>query len=163
MAQLHADGRAGVGFAALIGRAAYLQGFHREFLQEQGDARYSRTLTLPANRGMILDRNGEPLAISTPVQSIWASPSEMDAAVETAGADAGEDARRQSRLKSRKTRRQKRNFIYLARFSRRWPTRSSRQAARYFQAGRISPRAPAGEVIAHGRRHRHRRHGPGRH
>ena len=68
----------GVGFAALIGRAAYLQGFHREFLQEQGDARYSRTLTLPANRGMILDRNGEPLAISTPVQSIWASPSEMD-------------------------------------------------------------------------------------
>lgn len=68
----------GVGFAALIGRAVYLQGFHREFLQEQGEARYSRTLTLPANRGMILDRNGEPLAISTPVQSIWASPSEME-------------------------------------------------------------------------------------
>lgn len=68
----------GFGFAALIGRAVYLQGFHREFLQEQGEARYSRTLTLPANRGMILDRNGEPLAISTPVQSIWASPSEME-------------------------------------------------------------------------------------
>lgn len=68
----------GVGFAALIGRAVYLQGFHREFLQNQGEARYSRVLNLQANRGMILDRNGEPLAISTPVQSIWASPSEMD-------------------------------------------------------------------------------------
>ena len=68
----------GVGFAALIGRAAYLQGFHRDFLQNQGEARYSRVLKLQANRGMILDRNGEPLAISTPVQSIWASPSEME-------------------------------------------------------------------------------------
>ena len=67
----------GVGFAALIGRAAYLQGFHRDFLQNQGEARYSRVLKLQANRGMILDRNGEPLAISTPVQSVWASPSEM--------------------------------------------------------------------------------------
>jgi cell division protein FtsI (penicillin-binding protein 3) len=68
----------GVGFAALIGRAAYLQGFHRDFLQNQGEARYSRVLKLQANRGMILDRNGEPLAISTPVQSVWASPSEME-------------------------------------------------------------------------------------
>lgn len=64
-------------FAVLIGRAAYLQGYQEEFLREQGEARYGRRLTLEANRGAITDRNGEPLAISSPVQSIWASPSAM--------------------------------------------------------------------------------------
>lgn len=62
----------------LIGRAAYLMGWNETFLQEQGQARYSRVIRLEANRGMITDRNGEPLAISTPVQSIWASPSDME-------------------------------------------------------------------------------------
>ncbi|MDR3411299.1 MAG: penicillin-binding protein 2 [Formivibrio sp.] len=61
-------------FVILLGRAVWLQGFNEVFLQEQGDARYARSLKLEANRGMITDRNGEPLAISTPVQSIWASP-----------------------------------------------------------------------------------------
>lgn len=65
-------------FAVLIGRAAYLQGYQEEFLREQGEARYGRRLTLEANRGAITDRNGEPLAISSPVQSIWASPSAMN-------------------------------------------------------------------------------------
>ncbi|PHV12768.1 peptidoglycan D,D-transpeptidase FtsI family protein [Chitinimonas sp. BJB300] len=64
-------------FSVLIGRATYLMTFKEEFLREQGEARYFRKLTLEANRGMITDRNGEPLAISTPVQSIWASPSGM--------------------------------------------------------------------------------------
>ncbi|GHD64803.1 peptidoglycan D,D-transpeptidase FtsI family protein [Jeongeupia chitinilytica] len=61
-------------FAILLGRGLWLQVFNEEFLQGQGEARYARTLRLEANRGMITDRNGEPLAISTPVQSIWASP-----------------------------------------------------------------------------------------
>lgn len=61
-------------FAILLGRGVWLQGFNEVFLQEQGEARYARSLKLEANRGMITDRNGEPLAISTPVQSIWASP-----------------------------------------------------------------------------------------
>lgn len=65
-------------FLLLIGRAVYLQGYKEEFLRGQGEARYIRRLTLEANRGMIADRNGEPLAISTPVQSIWASPSDME-------------------------------------------------------------------------------------
>ncbi len=51
-----------------------------EFLQEQGDARAIRTEIIPAHRGQIVDRNGEPLAISTPVVSIWANPSEAKAA-----------------------------------------------------------------------------------
>ena len=57
----------GVLFGALLARAIYLQVIKQDFLQGQGSARYSRTLTLEATRGMITDRNGEPLAISTPV------------------------------------------------------------------------------------------------
>jgi cell division protein FtsI (penicillin-binding protein 3) len=65
------------GFAVLLGRAIYLQGLHTDFLQQKGEARYSRTLTMPAHRGMITDRHGEPLAISTPVESVWASPPDV--------------------------------------------------------------------------------------
>jgi cell division protein FtsI (penicillin-binding protein 3) len=64
-------------FAVLLGRGLYLQAWNEGFLQEQGDARYMRNLKQASNRGMITDRNGEPLAISTPVQSIWASPRGM--------------------------------------------------------------------------------------
>lgn len=71
-----------LGFATLLGRGLYLQVMHKSFLQEKGDARYSRTLTLPAHRGMITDRNGEPLAISTPVESIWASPPDVKASAQ---------------------------------------------------------------------------------
>ncbi len=49
-----------------------------EFLQDQGDARSIRTEIIPAHRGQILDRNGEPLAISTPVVSIWINPTEIN-------------------------------------------------------------------------------------
>lgn len=64
-------------FAALLGRSVYLQSFHKRFLQEKGDARYSRTLTLSAHRGKITDRYGELLAISSPVESVWANPSDV--------------------------------------------------------------------------------------
>ena len=46
----------------------------RDFLQDQGNAMTIRTVPLVANRGLITDRNGEPLAVSTPVQSIWVDP-----------------------------------------------------------------------------------------
>jgi cell division protein FtsI (penicillin-binding protein 3) len=68
-----------LGLAGLAGRAAYLQGIHNDFLQEKGESRYSRVLEMNANRGMITDRNGEPLAISTPVESVWCSPQDMKA------------------------------------------------------------------------------------
>jgi cell division protein FtsI/penicillin-binding protein 2 len=53
-----------LGFAALIGRAVLLQGVRHSFYQKEGEARYTRAITLYAHRGMITDRNGEPLAIS---------------------------------------------------------------------------------------------------
>jgi cell division protein FtsI (penicillin-binding protein 3) len=65
-------------FAVLIARSVYLQAMRTSFLQEKGEARYSRVLEVPATRGRILDRNGEALAVSTPVKSIWAIPSDAD-------------------------------------------------------------------------------------
>ncbi|MDG4554037.1 MAG: penicillin-binding transpeptidase domain-containing protein [Candidatus Competibacter sp.] len=61
----------------MVARAAYLQLVHADFLQEQGDERFLRVVEVPAHRGMILDRNGEPLAVSSPVDSIWAQPAEL--------------------------------------------------------------------------------------
>jgi len=66
-------------FAVIAGRSLYLQAMRTEFLQEKGEARYSRVLEVPATRGRILDRNGEALAISTPVQSVWAIPGDVQA------------------------------------------------------------------------------------
>ncbi|MCE3286178.1 MAG: cell division protein, partial [Steroidobacteraceae bacterium] len=66
-----------LGGLALIARAIYLQVIHEEFLVKQGDARILRDVKLSANRGMVLDRNGEPLAVSTPVDTVWADPREL--------------------------------------------------------------------------------------
>jgi len=65
-------------FAVLGARSLYLQALQTDFLQEKGDARYSRLIEVPATRGRILDRNGEALAVSTPVQSVWALPADAE-------------------------------------------------------------------------------------
>lgn len=67
-----------LGFAALLVRGVYLQSLHKDFLQRKGDARYSRTLVLQAHRGKITDRNGDLLAISSPVESVWVSPPDLE-------------------------------------------------------------------------------------
>ncbi len=61
----------------LILRMVDLTVLHRKFLQGQGNARSIRTVDIPAYRGMITDRNGAPLAISTPVESVWVNPKEF--------------------------------------------------------------------------------------
>ncbi|KFF49020.1 cell division protein [Gammaproteobacteria bacterium MFB021] len=66
-----------VALAALVGRVVYLQVIDRSFLQNQGDARTLRVESIGAHRGMISDRNGDPLAISTPVVTLWANPQEL--------------------------------------------------------------------------------------
>lgn len=63
--------------AALAMRAMYLQVWHQPFLQRKGDAMTSRVMALSAHRGMVGDRNGEVLAISTPVESLWFNPSDV--------------------------------------------------------------------------------------
>jgi cell division protein FtsI (penicillin-binding protein 3) len=68
-----------VAFAVLAARSLWLQSVRTDFLQEKGEARYSRVLEVPATRGRILDRNGEALAISTPVKSVWAIPEDLAA------------------------------------------------------------------------------------
>lgn len=71
----------GVGLAlcsvALVGRAAWVQLVDADFYQRQGEARFLREIPIPTSRGMITDRNGEPVAVSTPVESIWANPQEL--------------------------------------------------------------------------------------
>ncbi|MHB1352375.1 MAG: peptidoglycan D,D-transpeptidase FtsI family protein [Thiobacillus sp.] len=65
------------GLAVVGGRAFYLQGLNTDYLQGKGDAVANRQLTLPAQRGQVADRHGQLLAISTPVESLWARPTEL--------------------------------------------------------------------------------------
>ena len=69
----------GLGFCVLLGRAAYVQIIGAPFFLKQGEARYARTLELPASRGKITDRNGLILAASVPAPSLWAIPKDFDA------------------------------------------------------------------------------------
>jgi cell division protein FtsI (penicillin-binding protein 3) len=62
------------GMVTLASRAVYLQLLNNDFLKEHGDARSIRVVDIPSHRGVIVDRNGEQLAMSTPVDSIWATP-----------------------------------------------------------------------------------------
>lgn len=71
-----------LGLISLAGRAAYLQGMHHDFLQEKGESRYSRIVEMNADRGMITDRNGHILAISSPVASIYADPKVVEIKLE---------------------------------------------------------------------------------
>lgn len=64
-------------FAALAGRALWLQAVSTQFLQKQGKSRYEFTLALPATRGKIMDRNGQVLASSIPVKAVWANPDDV--------------------------------------------------------------------------------------
>jgi cell division protein FtsI (penicillin-binding protein 3) len=73
-----AVGAIALSFFGLAARAAYIQVIANSFFQRQGEARFARTLELPANRGRILDRNGLILASSVPAPSIWAIPDDVD-------------------------------------------------------------------------------------
>lgn len=66
----------------MSGRAVDLQVLRTDFLQGQGQARHLRVVEMPAHRGMITDRNGEPLAVSTPVASVWVNPADLKESVE---------------------------------------------------------------------------------
>ena len=66
-------------FLSLVVRGFYLQVINNDFLQEKGDSRYRRDIEVSASRGKITDRNGDMLAVSTPMKSIWAIPGDARA------------------------------------------------------------------------------------
>jgi cell division protein FtsI (penicillin-binding protein 3) len=67
-----------IGLGVMLGvRAVHLQFVEQAFFQRQGDARQMRVVQIAAHRGTITDRRGEPLAVSSPVDSIWANPREL--------------------------------------------------------------------------------------
>lgn len=139
-----------LGFGVLIGRSVYLQGMRTDFLQQKGDARYSRALTLSAHRGMVTDRYGEPLAISTPVESIWASPPDVTINTDQLKKLAGLLNMKPSDL-SKKFTNSEREFVYL---KRRMPPEQAAQVMQLNIPGIFMQREyrryyPAGEVMAH--------------
>src|SRR5690349_5875 len=137
-------------FAVLGARALYLQGLHNDFLQAKGESRYSRAMSLMATRGMIVDRNNEPLAISTPVESVAASPADIDLSSEQAVKLARllqiETAELKRRLADTK-----REFVYL---KRQLPPEQAAKIVELNVPGLFLQREyrryyPAGEVTAH--------------
>jgi cell division protein FtsI (penicillin-binding protein 3) len=137
-------------FAVLAGRSVYLQAMHTGFLQEKGEARYSRVLEMPGTRGRILDRHGEALAISTPVQSVWAIPGDVEATpaqLSRLGALLGMEPRDLQR----KVGDTSRDFVYL---KRQIAPEQAEQVARLGMAGIYQHREfrryyPGGELTAH--------------
>ncbi|WP_321407249.1 penicillin-binding transpeptidase domain-containing protein [Tolumonas auensis] len=69
-----------VGFTGLVARTAWIQIIQPDRLRQEGDMRSLRTTADPSDRGMVTDRNGEQLAVSVPVQAVWADPKEIHAA-----------------------------------------------------------------------------------
>jgi len=133
----------------LVYRAVNLQLVDHGFLAKEGDARFSRVLEIAAHRGTITDRYGEPLAVSTPVDSIWVNPGELALATDQIPRLAKALSLDRQELARRITSNLDREFLYLARH--RQPAEAaqikalgipgvytSREYRRYYPAGEVS-------------------------
>jgi cell division protein FtsI (penicillin-binding protein 3) len=105
----------GLATVSLVARAIELQFVDRAFLQSQGDQRFLREIPIATSRGMILDRNGEPLAVSSPVESIWANPQELLQQLERLPELAEALNTPLEPLRERIVQRASREFVYLRR------------------------------------------------
>lgn len=103
------------GMVVLCSRAVYLQLLNNDFLKEHGDARSIRVVDIPSHRGVIVDRNGEQLAMSTPVDSIWATPRKVFEDVEKFPKLAEAMGMTVKELHQTLRARMNRDFIYLKR------------------------------------------------
>ncbi|AKS06296.1 Peptidoglycan synthase FtsI precursor [Pseudomonas sp. 24 E 1] len=105
--------------ALMVGAIAWriidLQVVDREFLIGQGDARSLRHIPIPAHRGLITDRNGEPLAVSTPVTTLWANAKELQVAKDRWPALAAALGQDPKALAERLEAQANKEFIYLVR------------------------------------------------
>ena len=108
-------GLLGLMVAAIAWRIVDLQVIDRDFLQDQGDARSVRHVPIPAHRGLITDRNGEPLAVSTPVITLWVNPKELAASKARWSELAAAVGVNQGELSKRLTDNKGREFMYLVR------------------------------------------------
>jgi cell division protein FtsI (penicillin-binding protein 3) len=101
--------------AALIWRMFDLTVMDRQFLLGQGEARSLRLMDIPAYRGMIIDREGAPLAVSTPVQSVWINPKTFNPNAKQLGKLVRLLGMSEAQLSKRVKDAQGREFIYLQR------------------------------------------------
>ena len=139
----------GLGFVILLGRAAWIQIIHNDFYLQQGASRYERRIELQANRGRILDRNGELLASTVPAPSFWAIPKDVNASPAQLQALAHVLEMSPDELNKRLA--SNPNFVWL---KRKLPDASAAQVAALKLAGiyelRESRRKyPEGEAVAH--------------
>jgi cell division protein FtsI (penicillin-binding protein 3) len=100
---------------ALIARAVNLQVVKTDFLQGEGNARYMREVAIAATRGVISDRNGEPLAVSTPVDSVWVHPGQLLEYPENIKPLAGLLGADEELIERKLTQRASKQFVWLAR------------------------------------------------
>ncbi len=142
-----------LGGVGLVTRAFFLQVYEKDFLNQQADSRHLRVETITASRGEIIDRHGEPLAISSPVDSIWAEPAKLLDAVDRLDRLARLIGINEQALIRKLAENKAKQFIYLRRHM--TPERASRVMAldlpgvntqreyrRYYPAGEV-----AGHVI----------------
>ena len=138
------------GFAALSARAVYLQSWNTEFLNEEGDKRAQRVAPIQAYRGVISDRRGEPVAVSTPVETIWVNPRQANpsaAEIQSLANILGRDADQIARVFADKSK----GFVYLERLLE--PPKAQQimalNLAGVFSKPEYRRYYPAGEVMAH--------------
>jgi cell division protein FtsI (penicillin-binding protein 3) len=104
-----------LGAAGLAARAVELQLIDHGFLSKQGDQRSMRVVKIAAHRGAITDRSGEPLAVSTPVDSVWVNPQELNDNIDQLPKLAKALKQDQQQLARRITSNLDREFLYLER------------------------------------------------
>ena len=139
------------GGLGLVAQILNLQVFQKDFLSAQGDDRFLRTVQVSAHRGAITDRHGEPLAVSTPVDSIWANPQDLGDALHRAPELAEVLEVEEDWLVRRVTSNLEREFVYLRRHL------PPDHASRVLQLGvpgvatfrEYRRYYPAGEVVGH--------------
>lgn len=135
----------------MLWRAVDLHVLNKEFLQSQGNARYMRTMPVAAHRGVITDRHGDPLAVSTPVDSVWINPAEFMTARTSWNKLIKLLSLKTDKVERLVLQRAKREFVYLKRHVR---PELAKQVAALNVAGVYLQREyrryyPAGEVAAH--------------
>jgi cell division protein FtsI (penicillin-binding protein 3) len=137
------------GAAGLVYRAVNLQLVDHSFLAKEGDARFSRVAQIAAHRGTITDRYGEPLAVSTPVDSVWVNPKELALATDQIPRLATALKLDRQDLTRRVTSNLDREFLYIARGRQPYEAEQvkalgipgvyiSREYRRYYPAGEVA-------------------------